>query len=29
MMSGWIAADAVDTDYNRGRVRQLTSAVPT
>ncbi len=24
MMSGWIAADAVDTDFNKGRVRNLT-----
>ncbi len=27
MMSGWIAADAVDTDYNRGRVRKLVTRV--
>ncbi len=24
MMSGWIAADSVDSDYNRGRVRSLS-----
>ena len=24
MMSGWIAADAVDADFNRGRIRGLT-----
>jgi phytoene desaturase len=26
MMSGWIAADAVDADFNKGRVRGLTHA---